>query len=214
MNAGDQPDSSLNRFQVRIDPDPLVLNELKPGETLIWSGGCKGKARDSCRASGPIGSAAGGAILGFILGILVIRIFAPNTPAVLLVSMPLGALVFVRGSAAGYRKLAAVHALTNRRLFSVSKLYRTVEVRSLPLEHIGTIFIDYRDYDRHTLHLHARSSDGRDSATPYLRFRLVSNRLGVLPQFQRLRPDVTIEQARPPSAQASQGIGSRLRRRH
>jgi hypothetical protein len=175
----------------------LVQQELKPGETLLWSGCCKGKRRDRCRASGPMSGVVFGGIVGFILGILLLRIFAPNAPAILLVTVPLGSLWLARGSSAEYRKDAAVYALTDRRVFSASKLYRTVKTATLPLDHIGSIRIDYRDYHRHTLHFHARMPNGSDSPKPSLRFRLVRNDDGVLPHLRRIKPDVVVKPTPP-----------------
>jgi hypothetical protein len=181
-------------------PETLVQDELKPSEQLLWTGWCITKRGNQCGGTGSAGSLLQGALLGFMAGAFIIRVFAPDSPAIFLLTMPLSALLLVWASRGEYRKRQALYVLTDRRVFAWSRLYLTVHVRTLPLNQIASVVVDYRDHDRHTVLFNSWFPDGGDAERPYLRFRLVSNKNWMLALLRDLRPDLTITATAPPVA--------------
>lgn len=178
--------------------EKLAGDELKPGESIFWSGWPVTRRGNRWNEGGPVMAVFAGALIGIAVGVVIIRLFGINSPIVLMLTMPLGAVFFGRGSSSRHRKRMAIYALTDRRVFSCSKLYRTVHVRTLPLNQLASVVVDYRDHDRHTVLFHSSFPDGGDAERPYLRFRLVSNKKWMLALLRDLRPDVTIMAMTPP----------------
>jgi hypothetical protein len=126
----------------------LAMNDLKPGERLIWHGCCLSQMGKQEKPSGPVAGLFGGGVLGFFAGIVLFSISGLSFLLLILLTVPVGALLgyrFLPSSSTAYRKSRTIYALTDRRVFVLRDLDRHRQVKSLPLQFIEGIALNGGD---------------------------------------------------------------------
>lgn len=195
---------------------PQIEQELKPGETLLWTGRSLNRKGAPRKGWGQPDAALIGGFLGGFAGVWISLALDISLPMLPLVLIPIVAVIgFAKASTSRSRSAhllsCSMFALTNLRILVVRDCFRDRRVKSMPLEYIRTIHVIERTEGRGNLSIiagpapgpapvevptpaSAASAIGRramrpmwSEPLPFLRFVLISDAASVRDQIEAAR---------------------------
>ncbi len=175
------------------DRTELVESQLKSGEEILWVGTCINRRGRACNPAGPALTAvliAGSVVL---FGIFLLRTFGLPLLVFCAVVTPILWYRSVPRSRTTYHRKRANYVLTNRRLFTCSRLYRTTKIRTLPLDQLTKVHVVPKSERRLTLLFMSADPGAILPGKPFVGFRLIRDSGQVLSILRGMKPSLVVE---------------------